>query len=302
MNRRSSLVLTSLVAAGLALSACGSNSLSTDNKSTAPAGATTTATVDPALAAKLPAKIKAAGKIVIGTDATYQPNEYLDNDGKTVIGMDVDLFNAVMAKFGVKTEWSPSGFDSIILGVQSGKFDVGVSSFTVNPDREKQVNMVSYFKAGTQWVVAKGNPKKIDPENACGLKIAVQKATVQVDDLNARSKKCTDAGKAAIEPLIDADQAKVTAMVQSGKAAAMLVDLPPAIAAIDSTGGTLELLGEQYDSAPYGYVLPKDQTAFGEAIVKALKALEADGTYTTILAKWKTEGGAISDFAVNPKL
>ena len=177
--------------------------------------------VDPALAAKLPAKIKAAGKIVIGTDATYQPNEYLDNDGKTVIGMDVDLFNAVMAKFGVKTEWSPSGFDSIILGVQSGKFDVGVSSFTVNPDREKQVNMVSYFKAGTQWVVAKGNPKKIDPENACGLKIAVQKATVQVDDLNARSKNCTDAGKAAIEPLIDADQAKVTAMVQSGKADAM---------------------------------------------------------------------------------
>ena len=154
--------MTSLVAAGLALSALWLEPLSTDTKSTAPAGATTTATVDPALAC-LPAKIKAAGKIVIGTDATYQPNEYLDNDGKTVIGMDVDLFNAVMAKFGVKTEWSPTGFDSIIPVSRAAKFDVGVSSFTVNTDREKQVNMVSYFKAGTQWVVAKGNPKKIDP-------------------------------------------------------------------------------------------------------------------------------------------
>lgn len=71
--------------------------------------------------------IKSAGVIKIGTDATYQPNEFLDADGKAVIGMDVDLFDAVMAKFGVKTEWVPSAFDAIILGVQSGKYDVGVS-------------------------------------------------------------------------------------------------------------------------------------------------------------------------------
>ena len=218
-------------------------------------------------------------------------------------GLDVDLFDAVIAKFGVKTEWQPSAFDSIILGVQSGKYDVGVSSFTVNSEREQQATMVSYFKAGTQWVTQKGNPKKVDPNSACGLNIADQKGTVQSDtDLPARSKACTDAGKPAIKALVDADQAKVTAMVQSGKADAMLVDLPPAIAAVASTDGSLELLGDQYDSAPYGYVLPKDQTDFGAAIVEALKQLEADGTYKQILAKWKTEGGAISDFAVNPSV
>lgn len=301
--KRRTLALTGLVAVGLALSACGSDSLSNNSGSKTSTPAATTAAVDPALVAALPAKVKAAGKIVIGTDATYQPNEYLDADGQTVIGMDVDLFNAVMAKFGLKTEWKPSAFDSIILGVKSGQFDIGVSSFTVNADRMKEATMVSYFKAGTQWVTQKGNPDKVDPNSACGLQIAVQKGTVQAtDDLPAKDKACTDAGKPGITALIDADQAKVTAMVQSGKAAAMLVDLPPAIAAVDSTGGTLELLGEQYDSAPYGYVLPKDQTAFGEAIVTALKALEADGTYKSILTKWKTEGGAISDFAVNPKL
>ena len=178
---------------------------------------------------------------------------------------------------------------------------MGVSSFTVNPERMEQATMVSYFKAGTQWVTQKGNPKGIDPDDACGKTVGVQKGTVQADeDLPARQKACTDAGKPEIKVLVDADQAKVTASVQSGKADAMLVDLPPAIAAVDSTGGTLELLGEQYDSAPYGYVLKKDDTAFGEAIVEALKQLKADGTYDQILAKWKTEGGAISDFAVNP--
>ena len=306
MFRRSPLfAVAGLACAALTLSACGSDSLTT-NTATSAAGsasgsASAPAAVDAALVAKLPEKIKTAGVIKIGTDATYQPNEYLDTDGKTVIGMDVELFDAVMAKFGVKTEWIPTGFDSIILGVSSGKYDVGVSSFSVNADRMKVVTMVSYFKAGTQWVTQKGNPKAVDPDNACGMKVAVQKGTVQADnDLPVRSKACTDAGKDEITALVDPDQAKVTALVQSGKADAMLVDLPPAIAAVDLTGGSLELLGEQYDSAPYGYVLPKADTDFGQAIVDALKQLEADGTYKNILTKWKTEGGAINDFAVNP--
>ena len=301
MMRTRALAVAAVATTALALTACGSDSLSEGGTTSAPATSASAPTVDEALAAKLPAKIKDAGTIVIGTDATYQPNEYLDADGKTVIGMDVELFDAVMAKFGVKTQWVPSAFDAIILGVQSGKYDVGVSSFSVNAERMEQATMVSYFKAGTQWVTQKGNPKGIDPDDACGKTVGVQKGTVQADeDLPARQKACTDAGKPEIKVLVDADQAKVTASVQSGKADAMLVDLPPAIAAVDSTGGSLELLGEQYDSAPYGYVLPKDATDFGAAIVEALKQLKADGTYDQILTKWKTEGGAITDFAVNP--
>lgn len=301
MMRTRALAVAAAATTALALTACGSDSLSEGGASSTPAASSSAPVVDEALVAKLPAKIKSAGTIVIGTDATYQPNEYLDTDGKTVIGMDVDLFDAVMAKFGVKTQWVPSAFDAIILGVQSGKYDVGVSSFSVNAERMEQATMVSYFKAGTQWVTQKGNPKGINPDDACGKTVGVQKGTVQADvDLPARIKACTDAGKPEIKVLVDADQAKVTASVQSGKADAMLVDLPPAIAAVDSTGGTLELLGEQYDSAPYGYVLKKEDTAFGEAIVEALKQLEAEGTYKEILMEWKTEGGAISDFAVNP--
>lgn len=301
MMRTRTVALATIATAALALTACGSDSLSDSSSSSSSSSSTTKATVDQALVAKLPAKVKSAGVITVGTDATYQPNEYLDADGKTVIGMDVDLFDAVMAKFGVKTKWVPTGFDSIILGVASGKYDAGVSSFTVNADRMKQATMVSYFKAGTQWVTQKGNPKKVDPNNACGLKVAVQKATTQSDvDMPARNKKCAADGKPAIQALVDADQAKVTAMVQSGKADAMMVDLPPAISAVQQTNGALELLGDQYDSAPYGYVLPKADTEFGAAIVEALKQLEADGTYKQILTKWKTEGGAITDFAVNP--
>jgi len=282
---------------GLALSGCGSSSLSTPSASSNP---TVAQTVDANLAAKLPAKIRSAGKIVVGTDATYAPNEFLDTDGKTVKGMDVDLFNAVAQKFGVTVQWVPAGFDSIILGVNSGKYDIGVSSFTINPERKAQVNMVSYFNAGTQWLVLKGNPKQVDPENACGLRIGAQKGTVQIDDLNARSKKCTAAGKEPITQVPQGSQLQVTADLSSGKTAAMLADSPVGLYAVKQTGGALEALGQTYDAAPYGYVLPKSETVFAQAVADALKALDGTGDYKKALSNWANETGAISDFAVNP--
>jgi polar amino acid transport system substrate-binding protein len=295
------IAMTGVIAVGLTLSACGSDSMS--NTPGAGGGGTSAAStgggVDAALAAKVPAKIKSAGKIVIGTDPTYAPSEMLGADGKTVEGFDVDIFNAVAAKLGLKTEWQPADFGTIILGVTGGKYDIGVSSFTINDDRKKQVNMVSYYSAGTQWVVAKGNPDKVDIENACGKAIGVQKDTVQVDDLNARSKKCTDAGKPAINLIVQTKQDQVTADLVSGKTVAMLADSPVGLYAIKQTG-QLEPLGQIYDSAPYGYVVPKDQTDFANLLVEALKAAKADGSYEAALKKYNVEAGAISDFAVNP--
>jgi polar amino acid transport system substrate-binding protein len=300
--RPTAVLVAGLATAGLALSACGSDSLDSNStpSSSSSSSSSSSQTVDPALAAKVPQKIKDAGKIVVGSDASYAPNEFIDTDGKTVVGMDVDLFNAVAAKLGLKAEFQNAGFDTIILGVKSGKYDVGVSSFTINDERKKSVNMVSYFNAGTQWAVKKGNPKKVDPDNACGLSIGVQKGTVQIDDLTARSKKCTAAGKPAIKQIIDADQSKVTASVISGKSDAMLADSPVGLYAVKQTGGQLEALGDIYDAAPYGFVVPKDQTDFAQAIADALKAMGTDGSYKAILTKWGNDTGAITNFAVNP--
>ena len=302
--RPATLLVAGLATAGLALSACGSSSLDTGSSSSTSSSSSSSSSsgggVDQALAAKVPQKIKDKGTIVVGSDASYAPNEFLDKDGKTVIGMDVDLFNAVAAKLGLKAEYQNAGFDTIILGVSSGKYDVGVSSFTINDERKKQVNMVSYFSAGTQWVTKKGNPKKVDPDNACGLSIGVQKGTVQVDDLTARSKKCTGEGKPAIKQVIEQDQSKVTADLIAGKADAMLADSPIGLYAVKQTGGQLEPLGDIYDSAPYGFVVPKDEKDFAQAIADALKATAADGSYKAALEKWGNDSGAITDFAVNP--
>jgi polar amino acid transport system substrate-binding protein len=258
--------------------------------------------VDEALAAKVPDAVKSDGKILIGTDATYSPNEFLDTDGKTVVGWDVDLFNAVAAKLGLKTEWQPSKFADIIPGLQSGKYEIGISSFTINDQRKQQVNMVSYYNAGTQWGTKKGNPTGIQPDDACGKKVAVQTATVQdTDDLSSkRQEACKSAGKPAITIDRYQDQGQATAAVVSGKDDAMLADSPVVAYAVKQTNGQLELLGDIYEAAPYGYVVKKDQTEFAQAIADAVKALITDGTYKTILEKWGVQGGAIDNPAVNP--
>ena len=257
--------------------------------------------VDEALAAKVPDAIKSDGKLLVGTDATYAPNEFLDTDGKTVVGFDVDLFNAVAAKLGLQTQWQPSKFADIIPGVQSAKYEAGVSSFTINDERKQQANMISYFNAGTQWGAKKGNPTGIQPDNACGKKVAVQTATVQeTEDLPQRDQDCKSAGNPAITIDSYQDQGQATAAVVSGKDDAMLADSPVLAYAVKQTNGQLELLGDIYDSAPYGYVVDKDQTEFAQAIADAVKALITDGTYKTILEKWGVQAGAIDNPAVNP--
>ncbi len=290
-----------VVGAGVALSvtACGSDSLSSAGGSSTKSVAS--ATADSALAAKLPDKVKTAKKIVVGTDASYAPSEFLAADGKTVQGFDIDLFKAVGQKFGVDVEFVPSSFDSIIAGVSTGKYDVGVSSFTINDERKKQVNMVSYYSAGTQWATQKGNPKQVSPDSPCGLKIAVQTGTVQEEeDLPKRQKACTDAGKPKFTIQSYQGQDEATAAVATGKADAMLADSPVGAYAVLQSDGALMTIGDVYDSAPYGYVIPKDQSDFATAITEALKALKSDGTYDKVLEKWGVKSGGISDFAVNP--
>ena len=294
--------VATLAAMALVLTACGDNSGGSSAGGSSASGTASLPSVsaDDQLAGMVPDAVKKDGVITVGSDTTYAPSEFIAEDGETIVGFDVDLFTLVAQKLGLKAKFETAPFDSIIAGVGSQKYEAGVSSFTINPDRLQQANMISYFSAGTQWATKKGNPEKVDIDNACGLKIAVQKATVQVDDLTKRSDDCTAAGKKAITIDQYDGQDEATAAVVSGKDVAGLADSPVEAYAVSQTKGQLELLGDIYDSAPYGYVVAKDQTQFADAIQKALASLIQDGTYKKGLAKWGVEAGAIDNPTVNP--
>jgi polar amino acid transport system substrate-binding protein len=299
---RAAVAAVALTSTALALTGCGGSSSDSGNGSAG--GSTSTplpsVSADQDLAGRVPDDIASDGVITVGSDTTYAPSEFLAEDGKTIVGFDVDLFTLVAQKLGLEAEFETAPFDSIIAGVGSGRYEAGVSSFTINPERLAQANMVSYYSAGTQWSTKKGNPDDIDPDDACGLNIAVQKATVQVDDITARSDACEAAGKDPITIDQYDAQSDATAAVVSGKDVAGLADSPVMIYAVQQTNGQLELLGDVYDAAPYGYVTAKDQAEFAQTLADAVRSLIDDGAYEEVLKNWGVENGAIDNPTVNP--
>ncbi|MFL1380294.1 ABC transporter substrate-binding protein [Nocardiopsis protaetiae] len=282
----------------LALSACGGSDPAGEEGATPEKPAVE---VDEELAALVPADIAEAGTVRIGVEASYPPGEYLDPDGETVLGFNVDLLEAALGKLGLEADWEPTSFDSIIIGVDTGTYDLGSSSFTVTAERMEQVNMVSYFSSGTQWFAQAGNPQNVDPDNACGMRVAVQSDTTHDEDIEARSQACVDAGEDPITIQKFENQPLATETVVSGVNDASLADMPTSAYALEQTGeGVLEFIGEQYDAAPYGILTHKEQTDLADAIAAAFNAIIEDGTYEQVLAEWGVEAGGLESAEVNP--
>jgi polar amino acid transport system substrate-binding protein len=249
------------VAVALAAAGCANNEDSDSGSGGAQPSASGTAGFsldnvkkDDALAAQVDSKFSSDGKLVVGTDPTYEPSEFKQNG--QIVGFDVDLGSAIAKKVGLTAEFQESKFDSILPALGS-RYEIGMSSFTDNPAREKVVDFVTYFSAGTQWA---SKDASFDPENA---------------------------------------QDEATNSVVLGKADAVLADSPVMAGAVKKVGGGLQLVGDVYDSAPYGIAIPKTAGTTKDAVLGAVKALVSDGTYKAILDKWGVSSGAITTPAIN---
>jgi len=248
----------------------------------------------------LPAKYKQQGHLTIAADATYAPMEFIAKDGKTVIGADVDLGEAIAKKLGVTAQFVNAGFDTIIPALQSGKYDMSMSSFTITKKREEVVDFVSYLTAGTSFYVkAQGGPAVGALDNLCGMSVAVEKGTVQADDAAKQNKACVAAGKKGVDVQVYPDQNGANLAVASGRAQVGMADSPVAAWIVKESRGQFKLTGKPYNSAPYGIAIPKN-SGLAEPVLQAVKAIMADGEYAKILKKWGIEQGAITTPQITP--
>ena len=250
------------------------------------------------IAAQVPAAVKAKGTLTVATDATYAPNEFIGSDGHTVVGWDADLATALGQVLGLKINMINATFDTIIPGLVSGKYDMGISSFTDTREREKTVNFVTYFVAGTSFYVkTSGGPDITSLAGLCGHKVAVEKGTTQQTDAQAQAATCKSAGKPVTLQIFN-DQNAVNLALSSGRADVAMADSPVAAYQVKQSDGTFKLSGPPYGTAPYGIVIPKN-SGMAEPVLAALKHLMAEGTYTKILEKWGVQGGSISNPVIN---
>jgi polar amino acid transport system substrate-binding protein len=304
MTRRTwrlSAALAVLLVAGAIVTGCGSSNNNTTTTPTGAAGSTTPANgaVDAKVAAEVPADVKSKGTLTVAADATYAPNEFIGSDGKTVEGMDADLAKALAGVMGLKAKVVNATFDSIIPGLAAHKYDLGMSSFTDTKEREKTVDFVTYFSAGTSFYEkASGGPPITNLASLCGTTVAVEKGTTQADDSTAQSKKCTAAGKKPVKVLTFTDQNGANLAISSGRAQVGMADSPVADYQVKKSSGQFKVVGTPYGTAPYGIAIPKD-LGMNQAVLDALKVLMSNGTYKAILNKWGIAEGAISNPQIN---
>jgi polar amino acid transport system substrate-binding protein len=299
LRRRRSLAGVAVALSTVVLAACGSS-----NNTTGGGGATSTAASgavakDATIAAEVPSGIAAKGTLTVAADATYPPNESIGTDGKTVVGMDADLAKALGTIMGLTLNMTNATFESIIPGLASGKYDLGMSSFTDTKEREKTVDFVTYFSAGTSFFVnANGGPTINTLDDLCGHKVSVEKGTTQADDATAQDKKCMSAGKPGVNVQVYPDQTATNLALSSGRAEVSMADSPVAAYQVKQSNGAFKLTGQSYGTAPYGIAIPKGN-GMAKPILDALKKLMSSGAYTTILQTWGIADGAINNPQIN---
>ncbi|WP_418968933.1 ABC transporter substrate-binding protein [Alloscardovia omnicolens] len=254
---------------------------------------------NPTLAAMVSSEVSKDGVLTVGSNATWAPAEFTGEDNETVIGFDIDIIKAVAKVLGLKVKVVNSAFSTIIPSVGS-KFDVGISGFTITAEREKTVTFVQHYSAGMSYAVRKGNPKRIDPDNLCGVRASVQVGTAEETALEESSDACVKAGKPRIDLQVYEQQTQATTALITGRSDVMYSDTPVSAYAVKQTKGKLELLGAPYDIAPQGIVVKKGDDATAKAIQGALQELMDSGVYMRILKAWGVEDGAIEKAVINP--
>jgi polar amino acid transport system substrate-binding protein len=252
-----------------------------------------------ALAAAVRGAINGGGPLPGAPDATYAPDEFVAANGTTVVGMDADLADAIGQVLGLKVTLVNATFDTIIPALQSGKYDLGMSSFTDTKAREKVVNFVDYYVAGEGFYVAansKYHPNGLS--SLCGHAVSVESGTTEQSDAQAQAKTCKKDKKGAVKVLSYETQSEANLAVSSGRASVGFADSQIAQYIVAQSNGQFKNSGKAFETAPYGIAVPKG-TTLDKSVQGAVKVLMSDGIYLKILKKWGIQAGAVKADPIN---
>lgn len=290
---------------GAACSSSSSSSTTTSVPSTTTTGVALPTTViptqsaDPTISATVPPAVKSQGSLTVALDATYAPDEFIAPNGSTIVGMDADLSTAISQVLGLKSKLVNATFDTIIPGIQSGKYGMGASSFTDTITRQKVVDFVDYFAAGEGFYVKTGSSLAFNGlTSLCGHTVSVESGTTEQTDAQTQGKACTKGGKGSVTVLSFGNQSQANLAVSSGRADVGFADSQVAGYIVASSNGVFQNSGTAFEVAPYGLALPKGN-GMAAPVQAAVNLLIKNGVYAQILTKWGVQSGAVVSSVIN---
>lgn len=234
-----------------------------------------------------------ADTLDMATNAAFPPYEF--KDGETFKGIDVEIAGLIAEKLGMELKIHDVEFGSIIAGVQSGKFDMGIAGMTVTDERKEKVNFSDTYAKGVQVVIVKEDCEYASFEDFYteikddtpqgvkeGIKIGVQQDTTG-DIYSSDEPKNWGFGKDNVvryKTGADAVQALI-----SGKVTAVIIDNEPAKSFVEGNKG-LKIMDATYVEEDYAIAIAKENTELLDKINKALDELEQEGKLAEIIEKY----------------
>ena len=214
-------------------------------------------------------------KLTMATNAEFPPYEYVEGD--KIVGIDAEIAGLIADKLGMELEIVDVAFDSIIPGVQSGKYDMGMAGLTVNDERLEKVNFSTSYATGIQAVIVKEGSDIKSIDDLAGKKIGVQTSTT--GDIYATG----DYGEDAITRY-DNGAVAVQALL-AGKVDCVIIDNEPAKSYVAANEG-LKVLDTEYTIEDYAICFAKENTELQEKVDGALEELIADGSVKEVIEKY----------------
>jgi polar amino acid transport system substrate-binding protein len=314
MRRRSALLAVTLIAG---LTACAAPEEKPRNVAAAAAAAPAVndspdqkrivPAKSEAVAALLPADVRASGKLIIGVGASgagFPPLAFTATDNKTLIGNEPDIAVAIAGLLGLEPQLENTSWENLFIGLDSGKYQLGASNITVTEERKQKYDFVTYRLDNLAFEAKKGGSWKVTgPRDVAGKKIAVGSGTNQEKILVEWSEEAVKQGLKPVDVKYYQNNQAVHLALGSGQIDAYLAP-NPSVAYHVAVAGETEIIGT-YSGAGADLqgkiaLTTKKDNGLVKAYAAALDELIRSGDYAKILARWNLTNEAVTAAEVNP--
>jgi ABC-type amino acid transport substrate-binding protein len=225
-------------------------------------------------------RLRKAGKVLIAMDATYPPMEFEGKDGK-VTGFDVEFATELAKRLGLKAEFVVMGWDGILAGLTSNRYDMIVSAMNITPERQRQVDFVEYAKMSQLFISTKGHKVTNDKE------LAGKVVATQADTTSSQYIEKIKASGVAIKAVKSFKMApECFAAVRAGQAEVIVVDEAVGRFFVKQDPGTFMVTGRAMAPEPIGIAVKKGDAEFVKELSQRVDDMKKDGTLKRLSDAW----------------
>lgn len=238
---------------------------------------------------KLPPAIQAKKQITVGVNGIFPPMEFMKPGTEELIGVDIEIAQAIGKTLGVKVVFDDQKFDQLLPSVTTGRVDFVISGLSDTEVRRKTFDFVDYFTSGTQAYTNKANAASLKSlEDLSGKTLAISASTDYLTTMQKWSKDNLEAkGKPAIQILPVDSEASARLQIVQGRAQVSAISPEVLGWLAKQNPGQFVPVGPILSPDPYGICFKKDNVMLRDAVLAAMTEMVKNGTYKKILAKWE---------------